>query len=35
MRDNITKVAERGERLDALQDKTGQSRRGSLGVTGF
>ncbi|CAH7674575.1 vesicle-associated membrane protein 4 [Phakopsora pachyrhizi] len=22
MRDNITKVAERGERLDALQDKT-------------
>lgn len=24
MRDNITKVAERGERLDALQDKTGQ-----------
>lgn len=23
MRDNITKVAERGERLDALQDKTG------------
>ena len=25
MRENITKVAERGERLDALQDKTGQS----------
>lgn len=25
MRDNITKVAERGERLDALQDKTGPS----------
>lgn len=23
MRDNINKVAERGERLDALQDKTG------------
>jgi len=23
MRDNITKVAERGERLDSLQDKTG------------
>jgi len=23
MRDNITKVAERGERLDQLQDKTG------------
>jgi vesicle-associated membrane protein 4 len=23
MRENITKVAERGERLDALQDKTG------------
>jgi len=26
MRDNITKVAERGERLDQLQDKTGMSR---------
>lgn len=25
MHDNITKVAERGERLDALQDKTGES----------
>lgn len=25
MRENITKVAERGERLDALQDKTGES----------
>lgn len=25
MRDNITKVAERGERLDSLQDKTGKS----------
>ena len=24
MRDNITKVAERGERLDQLQDKTGK-----------
>lgn len=24
MRDNITKVAERGERLDQLQDKTGR-----------
>lgn len=24
MRDNITKVAERGERLDVLQDKTGE-----------
>lgn len=24
MRDNITKVAERGERLDSLQDKTGE-----------
>jgi len=24
MRDNITKVAERGERLDQLQDKTGE-----------
>jgi len=24
MRDNINKVAERGERLDALQDKTGE-----------
>lgn len=24
MHDNITKVAERGERLDALQDKTGR-----------
>lgn len=24
MHDNITKVAERGERLDALQDKTGK-----------
>lgn len=24
MRENITKVAERGERLDALQDKTGE-----------
>ena len=23
MRENITKVAERGERLDSLQDKTG------------
>ncbi|POV94268.1 hypothetical protein PSHT_16325 [Puccinia striiformis] len=28
MRDNITKVAERGERLDTLQDKTG-FRRGA------
>ena len=27
MRENITKVAERGERLDALQDKTGRSCR--------
>jgi hypothetical protein len=26
MHQNITKVAERGERLDALQDKTGESR---------
>ena len=26
MRDNITKVAERGERLDSLQDKTGALR---------
>lgn len=26
MRENITKVAERGERLDALQDKTGELR---------
>lgn len=25
MRENITKVAERGERLDSLQDKTGKS----------
>lgn len=25
MRENITKVAERGERLDSLQDKTGES----------
>lgn len=25
MRDNINKVAERGERLDSLQDKTGAS----------
>lgn len=25
MHDNITKVAERGERLGALQDKTGES----------
>lgn len=24
MRENITKVSERGERLDALQDKTGR-----------
>jgi vesicle-associated membrane protein 4 len=24
MRENITKVAERGERLDSLQDKTGK-----------
>lgn len=24
MRENITKVAERGERLDSLQDKTGE-----------
>jgi vesicle-associated membrane protein 4 len=24
MRDNINRVAERGERLDALQDKTGK-----------
>ncbi|KIK57401.1 hypothetical protein GYMLUDRAFT_46277 [Collybiopsis luxurians FD-317 M1] len=24
MRDNISKVAERGERLDSLQDKTGE-----------
>lgn len=27
MHQNITKVAERGERLDALQDKTGESIR--------
>lgn len=27
MRENITKVAERGERLDALQDKTGMYSR--------
>lgn len=26
MQDNIKKVAERGERLDSLQDKTGQQR---------
>lgn len=26
MHQNITKVAERGERLDALQDKTGASQ---------
>ena len=26
MRENITKVAERGERLDQLQDNTGTSR---------
>jgi len=25
MHENITRVAERGERLDALQDKTGES----------
>lgn len=25
MRENITKVAERGERLDSLQDKTGRA----------
>ena len=31
MRDNIASVAERGERLDALQDKTGESRRLSEG----
>jgi vesicle-associated membrane protein 4 len=30
MRENITKVAERGERLDALQDKTGAFGRGFL-----
>jgi len=29
MRENITKVAERGERLDALQDKTGALARSS------
>lgn len=28
MRENITKVAERGERLDALQDKTGEFAAG-------
>lgn len=28
MRENITKVAERGERLDSLQDKTGMSLPG-------
>lgn len=27
MRENITKVAERGERLDSLQDKTGEDNR--------
>lgn len=27
MRENITKVAERGERLDSLQDKTGEAIR--------
>ena len=30
MRDNITKVAERGERLDNLQDKTGESSSSQL-----
>lgn len=37
MRDNITKVAERGERLDQLQDKTGTflflSSHGGVGAT--
>lgn len=37
MRDNITKVAERGERLDQLQDKTGvflfPFSRGGAGAT--
>ena len=28
MHENITRVAERGERLDALQDKTGELREG-------
>jgi len=32
MRENITKVAERGERLDSLQDKTGElGWRGGVG----
>lgn len=33
MKDNITKVAERGERLDALQDKTGSSSSSLLDVS--
>ncbi|KAI0691423.1 hypothetical protein BC835DRAFT_1360334 [Cytidiella melzeri] len=32
MRENITKVAERGERLDQLQDKTGESYVLAVGV---
>ena len=30
MRENITKVAERGERLDQLQDKTGAHSRSAV-----
>lgn len=33
MRENITKVAERGERLDSLQDKTGGEKH--CGEQGF
>lgn len=32
MHDNITKVAERGERLDALQDKTGELDMDTFGI---
>jgi hypothetical protein len=31
MRDNITKVSDRGERLDALQDKTDNLQRSAQG----
>nr|XP_015211956.1 PREDICTED: vesicle-associated membrane protein 4 [Lepisosteus oculatus] len=32
MQENITKVIERGERLDELQDKSGERERGLMGL---
>jgi len=34
MRDNINKVAERGERLDSLESKTGMAQKSGVELTG-